>query len=42
MENHIISGTYFTAGLSQNETLTTMLGENLTVNITKGKTGIHI
>ncbi|VDI51993.1 transforming growth factor-beta-induced protein [Mytilus galloprovincialis] len=32
MENHIVSGTYFTNGLKLNDTLTTMLGEELRVD----------
>ncbi|XP_061180230.1 transforming growth factor-beta-induced protein ig-h3-like [Saccostrea echinata] len=36
MENHILSGTYFTKGMRQNDRFTTMLGETLTVDSIKG------
>ncbi|XP_048755145.2 transforming growth factor-beta-induced protein ig-h3-like [Ostrea edulis] len=36
MENHILSGTYFSKGMEANDTFKTMLGETLTVDSIKG------
>ncbi|XP_052074124.1 transforming growth factor-beta-induced protein ig-h3-like [Mytilus californianus] len=41
MENHIVSGTYFTNGLKRNDTLTTLLGEELRVDSIIGNVTVN-
>ncbi|XP_062571284.1 transforming growth factor-beta-induced protein ig-h3-like [Saccostrea cucullata] len=41
MENHILSGTYFTKGMKQDDRFTTMLGETLTVDSIKGNVTVN-
>lgn len=45
MENHIVSGTYFTKGMRENDKFTTLLGETIQVDSIKGKlyrSSVHI
>lgn len=36
MENHIVSGTYFTKGMRENDKFTTLLGQTIQVDSIKG------